>query len=343
MSARQNIIPLFVPHVGCPNDCVFCNQRRISGVVRPVTPEEVSAAIQQGAAITPDGVQRQLAFYGGSFTAIPLEVQTALMEAAQPFLRDGTIASIRLSTRPDAIDEETLLRLRDWGVETIELGAQSMDDTVLTLAGRGHTAAQVRKAAALVKAHGFRLILQMMTGLPGDEDGAASVYTAGEIAALRPHGVRIYPTVIVKDTALCDQWLAGAYREHTVDVAVEVCARIVPIFEEAEIPVIRLGLNPTEDLSAGDAVAGAYHPALGELVRSRMLLERAKVLLQGCERGQEAEIFVGKGKTSQMIGQKRRNIRLLQEEFGLSQIKIRELDRKTDEIFVKFIANQEKI
>ena len=343
MSARQNIIPVFVPHVGCPNDCVFCNQRRISGAVRPVTPEEVSAAIQQGAAITPNGVQRQLAFYGGSFTAIPLPVQTALMEAAQPFLRDGTLHSIRLSTRPDAIDEETLVRLRKWGVETIELGAQSMDDGVLALSGRGHTAAQVVQAAELVKEYGFRLILQMMTGLPGDEDGAASIDTAQKIAALKPHGVRIYPTVIVRDTALHDQWLAGMYREHAVDAAVEVCARIVPIFEAAEIPVIRLGLNPTEDLSAGDAVAGAYHPALGELVRSRMLLERARALLQGCEKGQGAEIYVGKGKISQMIGQKRKNICLLQEEFGLSYIKIRELDRKSDEIFVKFIANQEKI
>lgn len=343
MSARQTIIPVFVPHVGCPNDCVFCNQRRISGAVRPITPEEVSCAVEQGAAITPNGVQRQLAFYGGSFTSIPAAEQEMLLEAAQPYLRDGTLSSIRLSTRPDAIDAETLLRLRRYGVRTVELGAQSMDDDVLALSGRGHTAAQVVSASALVKEFGFELILQMMTGLPGDEDGEASVRTAEALAAIHPDGVRVYPTVIVRDTALYEQWKAGIYREHTVDAAVTVCARILPIFEEAGIPVIRLGLNPTEDLSGGDAVGGAYHPALGELVRSRMMLERARRLLKGCEWGSSAVIRVGKGKLSQMIGQKRRNLLALQAEYGLSGLKIREIDRKTEEIFVEIIANQEKI
>ena len=338
MSARQTIIPLFVPHVGCPNDCVFCNQRRISGAVRPITADEVSSAIEQGAAITSNEVQRQLAFYGGSFTAIPVAEQEALLGAAQPYLADGTLASIRLSTRPDAIDEETLLRLRRFGVRTVELGAQSMDDTVLQLSGRGHTAEQVARAARLVKEYGFELILQMMTGLPGDENGEASVATAHRIAALQPDGVRIYPTVIVKDTALYDQWQAGMYEEHTVEAAVAVCARIVPVFEQAGIPVIRLGLNPTEDLSHGDAAGGAYHPAMGELVRSRMMLERARALLQGAERGSSVVIEVGKGKISQMIGQKRCNIIALQAEFGLRELKIRELSRKSDEIFVKFIA-----
>lgn len=338
MSARQTIIPVFVPHVGCPNDCVFCNQRRISGKVRPVTPEEVSCAIQQGAAITPDGVQRQLAFYGGSFTAIPVTAQERLLGAVQPYLADGTITSIRLSTRPDAIDEEILLRLKGYGVKTIELGAQSMDDTVLQLSGRGHTAQQVEQAAHLVKQYGFELILQMMTGLPGDEDGAASLMTAQSLARLHPDGVRIYPTVIVRDTALYDLWRAGEYREHTVEAAVAVCAQIVPIFEAAEIPVIRLGLNPTEDLSNGDAAGGAYHPALGELVKSRIMLDRARVLLQGIPPHSSVILEVGKGKMSQMTGQHRCNIRMLESEFALKQIKIQEKQEKSDEISVKFIA-----
>lgn len=343
MSARQAIIPVFVPHVGCPNDCVFCNQRRISGAVRPVTPEEVSCAIQQGAAITPNGVERQLAFYGGSFTAIPVKAQELLLGAAQPYLKDGTIHSIRLSTRPDAIDEETLLRLRQYGVKTIELGAQSMDDRVLQRSGRGHTAQQVADAAKLVKDYGFQLILQMMTGLPGDEDGAASLKTAKAIAALHPDGVRIYPTVIVKDTALYDLWQAGQYQEHTVEAAVALCAKILPIFEAAGIPVIRLGLNPTEDLSAGAAVGGAYHPALGELVHSRMMLEQARALLTEARPGDSVVLEVGKGKTSQMVGQHRANIVALQSEFGLKTIKIREKCEKTEEIFVKFIAKSKKV
>lgn len=338
MSARQTIIPVFVPHVGCPNDCVFCNQRRISGQVRPITVEEVSCAIQQGAAITPNGVQRQLAFYGGSFTAIPAAAQERLLGAAQPYLQDGTITSIRLSTRPDAIDEEILLRLRKFGVKTIELGAQSMDDAVLEKAGRGHTAMQVEQAARLVKQYGFELILQMMTGLPGDEDGAASLMTAKKLAELRPDGVRIYPTVIVRDTALHDLWLAGQYREHTVEAAVEICAQIVPIFDAAGIPVIRLGLNPTEDLSNGDAVGGAYHPALGELVKSRMMLDKARVLLAGAAPDSSVILEVGKGKTSQMVGQHRCNLLALKEEFSLKKIKIQEKQEKSDEISVKFIA-----
>lgn len=324
MSAKQTIIPVFVPHLGCRKDCVFCNQRRISGAQRPVTADEVSAAIVQGAAQTPSGARRQLAFYGGSFTAIPAKMQTALLEAARPFLQDGTLASIRLSTRPDAIDEETLDRLAFYSVETIELGAQSMDDRVLTLSGRGHTAGDVADAAALVKARGFRLILQMMTGLPGDEDGQASLRTAEALVNLHPDGVRVYPTVVVRDTPLYDLWKAGNYREHTVEAAVDLCARIVPMFEEAGIPVIRLGLNPTEELTAGAAAAGAYHPALGELVRSRMMLNTARTLLEDIAPGSEVLLEVPRGKLSQMIGRHRENVRTLEREFALSRVTVRE-------------------
>ena len=307
MSAKQTIIPVFVPHLGCRKDCVFCNQRRISGARRPVTADEVSAAIMQGAAQTPSGARRQLAFYGGSFTAIPVELQQELLEAARPFLRDGTLSSIRLSTRPDAIDEETLLRLARYGVETIEMGAQS-----------------VETAACLVKARGFRLILQMMTGLPGDEGGEASMKTAQELIALMPDGVRIYPTVVVKDTPLYDLWKAGMYQAHTLEAAVELCARIVPLFDAAGIPIIRLGLNPTEELTSGGVAAGAYHPALGELVRSRMMLNAARELLRDVPPGSAVILEVPQGKLSQMIGQHRGNIRALEREFALSRATIRE-------------------
>ncbi len=306
-------------------------------MVRPITPEEVRLAVEQAAAMPANGAQRQLAFYGGSFTAIPSEQQEALLEAAQPYLADGRLTSIRLSTRPDAIDEERLLRLRRYGVKTVELGAQSMDDHVLTLAGRGHTARQVREAATMVKAYGFELILQMMTGLPGD-DGETSVRTARELAALRPNGVRVYPTVIVRHTPLYHLWQSGQYTEHTVEDAVSICARILPIFDEAGIPVIRLGLNPTEDLSGGEAAGGAYHPALGELVRSRMMLDRARRLMEGIPPGSSVILTVGKGKTSQMIGQHRCNLDALRQEFELSSIKVQEFSEKSDKIEIKFIA-----
>ena len=335
MSARAYILPAFVPHWGCPHACVFCNQRRISGAKKPATVQDVKNSIEQAAAFLPKGGKRQLAFYGGSFTAIPAPEQEALLGAAKEALDRGEIDSIRLSTRPDAIDDTVLERLRYYGVETVELGAQSMDDEVLRLTERGHTAGDVERASRLIKAAGFKLILQMMTGLPGASE-ESDLETARRIIALRPDGVRIYPTVIVRDTALFDMWQAGEYREHTVDDAVRVCAKIVPLFEAASIPIIRLGLNPTEELSGGAAVGGAYHPALGELVKSRILLEKARTLLSGVEPGSRVELLVGRGKASQMAGQHRENIRRLTEEFALADLKIREKTEQDTEIALRF-------
>lgn len=333
MKAKNSIIPVFVPHLGCPNDCVFCNQRRISGHMSPADAETVKNAIENAAALTPSGTKRQLAFYGGSFTAIPDGQQLELFEAARPYLEDGTISSIRLSTRPDAIDGAVLARLKRNGVTTVELGAQSMCDEVLELSGRGHTASDVENSSRLIKAAGFELILQMMTGLPGDTD-ERSIETARRIIALRPDGVRIYPTVIVHDTALYDLWKAGRYAEHTVEDAVRVCAKLTAMFDEANIPIIRMGLNPTEDLSGGDAVGGAYHPALGELVRSRMMLDKARELLQDAVPGSSVTLGVNRSDVSKMTGQHRCNIDTLKSELRLSSVKIREADVKSGEIAV---------
>ena len=323
MSARESIIPVFVPHLGCPHNCVFCNQRRISGQQKPATAETVRTAIEEADRILPGGQRRQLAFYGGSFTAIPATHQESLLSAAKEYLDRGVIHSVRLSTRPDAINDAVLDRLEHFGVETVELGAQSLDDAVLASSGRGHTAQDVVNASKLIKARGFRLILQMMTGLPGDS-AEKDIRTAEKIIALAPDGVRIYPTVIVKDTELFDLWRAGAYREHSVEDAVETCAKLVPLFEKAGIPIIRLGLNPTDDLSGGDAVGGAYHPALGELVRSRILLNEARELLRGVRPGSRVTLEVGRGKVSQMTGQHRCNIEALCNELRLAELKIKE-------------------
>lgn len=329
--ARQQIIPIFVPHLGCPNDCVFCNQRRISGSPLPASGADVTRELEKARAVKTAGAQ--LAFYGGSFTAIDPAIQEELLAAARPFLADGTIASIRLSTRPDAIDGETLLRLKTHGVKTVELGAQSMDDRVLHEAGRGHTAAETEKAARLVKAGGFELILQMMTGLPGADEGS-DLETARRIIDLRPDGVRIYPTVVVKNTPLEDLWRSGLYTAHTVEAAVRICARILPMMEAAKIPVIRLGLNPTEELSHGGAVAGAYHPALGEMVRSEILYQRACELLRDVPAGSFVTLGVASERVSAMTGQKRRNIQKLTERFALAGVKIRALPGAGEEIFL---------
>ncbi len=317
--ARARIIPIFVPHLGCPNECVFCDQKRISGSPLPASAGDVVLALERAKTLGVTG--GELAFYGGSFTAVSPALQRQLLEAARPYLADGTIGAIRLSTRPDAVDAETLAMLREHGVATVELGAQSMFDEVLAASGRGHTAADTVRAARMVKAAGLRLVLQMMTGLPGSSP-ERDVETARRIIDLAPDGARIYPTVIVRGTALEELWRAGTYDEHTVSDAVAVCADILPLFEAAGIPVIRLGLNPTAELSDGGAVAGAYHPALGELVRSELLRRRAAALLEGVPAGSRVTLHVAPERVSAMTGQRRANLTALKAQFALADLRV---------------------
>ena len=335
MSARAQIVPVFVPHLGCPYACVYCDQRRISGQHASVSPQLVERAVQNAAALPRTGAERQIAFYGGSFTAIPEREQLALLAPAKAAVDRGVVDSIRLSTRPDAIDEEVLTRLRAYGVKTIELGAQSMDDEVLRLSGRGHSSEDVVRASGLIRDAGFQLVLQMMTGLPGDTD-ERDLETARAIVRIRPDAVRIYPTVVVRGTGLYRMWRAGLYREHTVEDAVRVCARILPLFREAGIPAIRLGLDSTEELSGGEAVAGAYHPALGELVRSRIMRERARDLLAGVTPGSDVVLGIHRSRLSQMIGQKRANVGALCRDLDLRSLRVVPLDGEQDEIRILY-------
>ena len=318
MSARNRIYPVFIPHLGCPHACVFCNQHEITGAAA----EEAMRQLNSLTELPPQEEPYELAFYGGSFTAIPVPQQLRYLNTAKRAKEKGVIHTIRLSTRPDAVDPETLERLKQFGVRTVELGAQSMRDEVLTASGRGHSAGDVQNASRMIHEAGLNLVLQMMTGLPGDDDDGAED-TARQLIALRPDAVRIYPTVIVRGTALEARWKAGEYREHTVEDAVRVCARILPLFEAAGIPVIRLGLNPTEELSGGAALAGAYHPALGELVRSRILRNRAEQNMEelNCRR-KSITIRVPEKQLSQMLGQKRCNIEWLKERFDLSSLTV---------------------
>lgn len=331
MMPKRSIIPVFVPHLGCPNDCVFCNQRRISGQKTKQTGDSVRHIVLESFLKIPETYEKELAFYGGSFTAIPVQEQEELLNAVLPFLHSGTINALRVSTRPDAINEDAVERLKKFGVKTVELGAQSMCDEVLQLSGRGHTAADTEKAAAMLKDAGFNLILQMMTGLPGDTF-ERSVYTAGKIADMMPDGVRIYPTVVIRDTALFDMWQAGSYMEHTVEDAVELCSEIVGIFETAGITIIRMGLNPTEELSVGAAAAGAYHPAFGELVYSRIYLKKARKLLRETSHGKDIVFGVSKSSVSMMTGQKKCNISAMKSEFNLNSVKIRGIDVENGEV-----------
>ena len=336
MSARNQIIPVFIPHLGCPHDCVFCNQKRISGSLLPAGPEDVVREIEEALKKPAGKGVPQLAFYGGSFTAIPAEEQEALLRAAKPYLERGIISGIRLSTRPDAIDAGVLDRLSIYGVDTIELGAQSMLDEVLRQSGRGHKAADTVRASALIKERGFHLVLQMMTGLPGST-AEKDIESAKRIASLMPDGVRIYPTVIIKDTELYDMWIRGEYPEHTVEQAVETCSGIVPIFDGEGISIIRIGLNPTDDLSAGSAVAGAYHPALGELVKSRIMLKKALALLAQSS-GRGVVLGVHPSEVSQMVGQHRCNADAICRQLGFKWVKVVPAEVGSGEIAVREIA-----
>ena len=326
MSLARRILPLFIPHLGCGHNCVFCSQRSISGHTEPVTPASVAEALASLSRPVDE-----LAFYGGSFTALPLSAQEGYLSAAAPFLQKGVIRAIRVSTRPDAVSVPALEQLRRYGAETVELGAQSMDDAVLRVSGRGHSAEDTAQAAARLRRFGFRVILQMMTGLPGSSP-ERDFRTGEALAALRPDGVRIYPTVILRDTPLYDLWRRGEYREHTVSDAVEICARLLPLFESKGIPVIRLGLNPTDALSAGQAAGGAYDPALGEKVRSRIYLEKARALLRRGGYGACAVLGVCKSDVSQLIGQHRCNLEALRTEFHLERLSVRPAELPRGEV-----------
>ena len=316
--ARNRILPIFVPHRGCPYQCVFCDQRTISGCRRPVTAADVTRLLTEALPLAGQGAEA--AFYGGSFTAIPAEQQQELLDAVGPFLQTGAVASVRVSTRPDAITPEVLERLRRGGVRTVELGCQSMDDTVLKASGRGHGREVVAPAVALLRQYGFAVVLQMMTGLPEQIDESA-LETARALAALRPDGVRLYPTVVVRGTALAERYADGSYRPQSLEKATALGAKILELFLHSDIPVLRIGLQPSEEL-AQSVVAGPYHPALGELVKSRVYRNRAQALLETVKPGSDAVLAVAPNRVSLMTGQKRCNVHWLRQQYDLHSLRI---------------------
>lgn len=266
---KHGNLAFFIPHNGCPHQCSFCNQHSITGYLRPPSPQEVHGTIQQ-ALRKAKGRCLEVAFFGGSFTAVEEEYQEALLRIAYPFVRDGQVQGIRISTRPDAISEPILERLRRYGVTAVELGAQSMSDTVLRQNQRGHTVRQVEEASVAIRENGFSLGLQMMVGLDGDTP-SQTVQTAHKLAALHPDTMRIYPTVVLRGTRLAQRFLDGAYQPMELSDAVEICARLLDFFEQQNIPVIRLGLHDSPQLHC-DRLAGPWHPAFRELCDSYRFL-----------------------------------------------------------------------
>lgn len=258
-------------------------------------------------ALRKKGYTYEIAFFGGSFTAIDREYMLSLLQAAYDYVKDGTVKGIRISTRPDCIDTEVLDILKKYGVTSIELGAQSMDDEVLTANFRGHTAQDVADASRLIKEYGFELGLQMMTGLYLDTDEKA-VQTAQKIIDLAPDTVRIYPTVVLKGTYLAKLYDDEVYKPQTVDDAADLCTKLVPMFKNAGIRVIRLGLHSSPELKK-NMVAGAFHDSFGEIVKSRYMLNRILKYPPA-----DYEIMVNSKSVSQLKGQQKRNIYFLMEE-----------------------------
>lgn len=302
MSLNHANISIFVTHIGCPHLCSFCNQVHITG--NAVLPDEetvdnaVSVA-KNSRNFSPENTE--IAFFGGSFTAIDRKYMISLLESAYKYVKNGTVKGIRISTRPDYIDKEVLTILKNYGVTSIELGAQSMYDEVLEANERGHTAGDVVSASRLIKDYGFSLGLQMMTGLY-KSDFDKDIGTAEKIIGLKPDTVRIYPTVILKNTALAKKYESGEYKPYSFDETAELCAKLLLRFEEENIAVIRLGLHSVEE---GQYLAGTFHPAFREICQSRIFFNKILELLD--EKG-DYILLTAPSEISKVIGQKKENL-----------------------------------
>ena len=342
------IIPVFVPHLGCPHDCCFCNQRSISGSVKIPTSEEIIEEIESYRSIACNYERTELAFFGGSFTAVSMEMQKHFLKTVFPYvIRSGNegafIHGLRLSTRPDCIDDKTLDQLKKYGVDTIELGAQSMDPEVLELSKRGHTPEDTVRSSKMIKEAGFALGLQTMTGLPGATP-EKDLETADRIISLGPSIVRIYPTIVIKRTLLETMMKNGEYVPPTLADTVDLCAKLVLKYNKAGIKIIRMGLHSSENMcEEKDIAGGPYHPAFGELVYQRLALSEMEEKIESLKKAygvmkkdlpkdlpKDLEIRVPQGKISVYTGNRRSNITVLKEKYGFTHIKISERKEVSD-------------
>ena len=324
---RHVNIPIFIPHLGCPNQCVFCNQRTISGTAE-FNPDSVTAIIEEALSTVKSDVECEIAFFGGSFTGIDRNLMERLLIIANSYIKQGRVSTIRCSTRPDYINNDILDILYKYGVRTIELGLQSINDRVLDACRRGHDFRDEVAACRAIVAHGFTLGGQMMIGLPGatSEDELA---TAEFIALSGAKEARIYPTVVFRDTELCDMTKAGEYAPLSVDEAVVRSAAALAVFVKSGIKVLRIGLCDSENLHADKTYfAGPNHAALGELVEGELYYSLIRAELNSCKTDGSTKICIDcpRGHMSKVIGQNKRNKLRLIEEFSLCGFTVREDD-----------------
>ncbi len=323
-SKKHINIPIFIPHLGCPNMCVFCNQRSISGCAE-FDISAVEREIETVLSTADENTQKEIAFFGGSFTAIDRDLMLSLLNLANKYYENGLINSIRISTRPDYISKEILKILKKYNVKTIELGIQSINDNVLLASKRGHTAEHSRTACALITKGGFNLVGQMMIGLP-KSSARDEIECAKFICRAGASAARVYPTVIFADTELFNMAKVGEYIPLTLNEAVERTKNVLDVFDRFNLPCIRVGLCASEALSSADALnEGTNHSAIGELAMGELFYERVCALLDAVKdnkKGENLTIFVPLGATSKVIGQRKVNKIRICEKFDIKRLKI---------------------
>ena len=311
------IVPVFIPNQGCPHRCVFCDQEKITAQpCRPVDGQTVRDLLDL-ARRSPSfsgRKHREIAFYGGTFASLPEARIRELLGAVSPYLQEGIVHSVRVSTRPDSLDEEKAARLRELGVDTVELGAQSMEDEVLRMTRRGHRAEDTERTATLLKRQGFRVGIQLMPGLPGDSAGTFSA-TVQKVIRIKPDMVRLYPVVVIRGTELA-QWVeSGSYTPLTLEEAVGICAESCLHLEAAGIPVIRIGLMTSASLrEKGQVVGGPWHESFGHLVRSEMYQRKIAAFLPGQGQAKKIRIRVPSREVALLRGYRNAGLRRIEEE-----------------------------
>ena len=324
--SKEYVIPVFVPHLGCPNDCIFCNQKSISGQKKKLTKEDAKKTIEYFLENIKDkDAKKEIAFFGGSFTGIDEEQQEELLQIAYEYIKNGQVESIRISTRPDYINKEILKRLKKYKVKTIELGVQSANDYILGRANRGHTFKDVEKASKLIRWYGFNLGHQMMVGLP-ESSRIDEINTAKALIKLKPKMIRIYPVLVIKGTKLEKEYNNGTYEPLSVVQAVETCKQLVRMFNDKKIDVIRVGLQNTEEIcepgnNQSEVVAGPFHPAFRQLVESGLwydaIVDKIKKLNVKVK---EVKVTVNPIDANNVIGHKKENVNKLQELYEVDLI-----------------------
>ncbi len=314
---KHAIIPLFIPHMGCPHDCVFCNQNTITASDSQMDSEKVRKVMESRLLeLEPLGLDTvEAAFFGGSFTGLPLEIQHELLGIVLPYKQLGRIQKIRLSTRPDYINPQILDLLHIYSVDIIELGVQSFDNQVLSNANRGHSAEQTLDACRLIQESGFSLGIQLMIGLPGDSKETA-IRSARMTVAIHPDLIRIYPTVVLEGSQLAEMYRDGSYCPLTTDEAVDIAKEMVRLFDQEKIPVIRIGLKSTDNICNANDLAGEYHPAFRQLVEGDLAYDDMETQLQGINLANKlVQLSAHPNSFSNLIGHKGINKRRLAEAY----------------------------